>query len=164
MVVPDQMSAGEQGRDFLARKPVAVFDCRFAGHRMQQLIEQVIGIGWRLLARSFSTKFFDQAMQQIDRIKMSQHGRISGQSTVSPPKGSISTPNRANIWRFSRTAAASFAARSTGSGTNNRWISKVSALHFFSQLLVENPFMQCMLVDNLQSFIRFSHQITVVYL
>ena len=83
-------------------------------------------------------------------------------STVSPPNGSTSRPSWPSTSFCSRTAAASAAGRSTGSGTSSRCDSTSPCADPAPQLLVQDPLVQRVLVDDHHPVAGLGDQVAVV--
>ena len=123
MGILGQMPLGQQRVDLLGREPVAELHGRLAGDHVQQIVQQVAGLG--LLAAG--EQFFHQVAEHVGRPPVGQHRRVARTSTVSPPKGCDLDAQLREQVGCSSTAAASEAARSTGSGTSSRCDSSAPA-------------------------------------
>ena len=155
------MPLRQQRLDLLGREPVAKLDGRFAGDHVQQLVEQVAGLG--LLCRPRAASRPARGAPRPDASWRASPDKLET-STVSPPNGSTSTPSCASSSRCSSTAAASRGGRSTGSGTSSRCDSSGAGEHFVAELLVEDPFVKRMLVDDFEAAVGFGDEVAVVNL
>ena len=156
--VVDQAPLGQQRGDLLRRQPIAGLDRRLAGDRVQQLVEQVALVE-RFRARH---KLIDQLLQHVAGIHVRQHGRIAGhQHRVAAERLHLEP-------QLGQQLAMLHDQRRLGRRQIDRFGDQEgltldpAGLDPCSQLLVQDPLVQSVLVDHRHAVVTLGHQVAVV--
>ena len=159
MGVVDQVTLLQQRGDLLRREPVARLDRRLAGDRVQQIVQQVAAVGL-LPVRRESAPTAPATPRPGSCWPAWPDSRPP--SSVLPPNGSIFTPNSASRSRFSKRGGRLGRAEIDRLGHQQVLRFDRAGRHALPQLLVQDPLVQGVLVDDRHALVGLGDEVAVV--